>query len=145
MAKIGTGKIVLAVLAFWVLLIFGGSIPMLWNALYGLISPSWALQEGGIGYFLLELGSEGIGAAIAVAAMKAIVDKKCYILRLINIAIGATVIVLITLFIVLMQVYIVKYIITHAITTVILIVLAINDYKEIKENLEIRNLSNHNH
>ena len=58
---------VLAVLAFWVLSLFGGVIPMLINAL----QPQFArYMPGDLGYAILYISATAIGAADAVAVPK---------------------------------------------------------------------------
>lgn len=85
--KISPGKKILAVLAFWGLTIFGGSIVMLWNAL----SPYFAqYRPGDLGYLVLQTVSTAIGAALAVWAADSITDGKCNVLCIVNCSVAAT-------------------------------------------------------
>lgn len=85
--KISFGKKLLAVLTFWVLVIFGGAVVMLWNA----ISPAMAqYRPGDLGYLILQIVGTGIGAVLAVWAADSITNGMCKVLCMVNCTIAAT-------------------------------------------------------
>jgi hypothetical protein len=72
---------VLAVLAFWVLSLFGGVIPMLINAL----QPQFArYMPGDLGYAILYISATAIGCIIAVAAFNGITEHRSPVCGLVN-------------------------------------------------------------
>ncbi len=81
-------KKIVGIILFWVLAMFGGIIPMLWNAL----APYYARYvPGDLGYYLLKLLSTAIGAILAMYALCVITKKKHAILCIVNNVIAATV------------------------------------------------------
>lgn len=72
---------VLAVLAFWLLSLFGGIIPMLINAL----QPQFArYMPGDLGYAILYISATAIGCIIAVAAFNGITEHRAPVCGLVN-------------------------------------------------------------
>lgn len=85
--KASIWKKVFATISFWVLIFFGGSVVMLWNA----ISPSMAqYRPGDLGYTVLQIISTGVGSVLAVLALDSITKSKCQLLCAINCTISAT-------------------------------------------------------
>ena len=85
--KASIWKKVFATISFWVLIFFGGSVVMLWNA----ISPSMAqYRPGDLGYTVLQIISTGVGSVLAVLAFDSITKSKCQLLCAINCTISAT-------------------------------------------------------
>lgn len=92
--KVALWRKICAVLAFWGLVLFGGSLVLLWNAL----SPAYSrYQQGDLGYILLVIAAKPIGVSLAGSACNAIVDGECPILRLVNNLIAVILIAAMTL------------------------------------------------
>ncbi|MGI6027272.1 MAG: hypothetical protein ACOX7G_09935 [Candidatus Scatomorpha sp.] len=84
--RISWWKYIAAILAFWLLSIFGGSVPMLINAL----SPAYLkYYPGDLGYSILYICSTAIGCGLAVAAFNGITDHKAPVCGLVNCLIAA--------------------------------------------------------
>lgn len=92
---VSTGKKILATIVFWACTLFGGIIPMLWNA----ISPHFAqYRQGDFGYYILEVVANAIGAAIGIWVYNSITNEKCQNGLMINCVIAATVIAMLVIF-----------------------------------------------
>lgn len=69
------------IISFWLLSAFGGLIPMLWNAL----SPRFSrYMPGDLGYLILCLCANAIGAMLAICALRSIVQHKAPLCGVIN-------------------------------------------------------------
>lgn len=91
--KISFLKKAFAVIAFWALAFFGGSVVMLWNAL----APAMAqYHPGDLGYIVLQTISTAVGAGLAVWAADSITEGKCSILCMVNCVAAATLFATIT-------------------------------------------------
>lgn len=87
--KLGVGKSIWACVAFWLLTLFGGAIPMIWNTVSGFLTGQ-AMYAGSLGYMLLQIASTAIGAALANAAIKSITDDLADVMCIVNMSIAAT-------------------------------------------------------
>ena len=91
--KVSMARKILAVIVFWLLVFFGGSIVMVWNAL----TPSLAqYRPGDLGYLILQTISTAAGAGLAIWAANTITDGKCQVLYLVNCVIAATILSVLT-------------------------------------------------
>lgn len=121
-----------AVLVFWLLVIFGGGLVMLWNAL----SPSFAqYRPGDLGYLLLQTISTALGAGIAVWAIERITYGQCKILCLVNCVIAATVFSTLTFLNILIVGLSVQSVISMGFAIVLLIGFAYGYIKEIYKSM----------
>lgn len=129
--KIPIWRKVLAVLAFWLLVFFGGSLVMLWNAL----SPSFAqYRPGDLGYLVLQTVATAAGAGIAVWAANEITKGQCKILYLVNCVVAATFMSALTFLNVLTVGASLQNIIGMGIAIIVLIVISYNYGKDITKD-----------
>ena len=130
---ISIGKKVLATVAFWLLVMFGGSLVMLLNAL----SPYFAqYRPGDLGYLVLQTVSTAAGAGIAVWAEESITQGKCKLLYFVNCVIAATLCSSLTLLNLLIGGAGLQSLIAVGIASVLLIVFAYQYGKSIAGSLE---------
>ena len=81
MEKTKAWRYPVAVIVFWCLVLVGGMIPMFLNA----IAPRFmAYREGDLGYLVLQVVSNAIGAGLAIWAIKAIMQKRHSLFCLVN-------------------------------------------------------------
>lgn len=87
-------KYILAVVAFWLLSVFGGIIPMLFNAL----QPRFArYMPGDLGYEILRVVANCIGSLFGILAFDSIVDNNAPVCGIINCVIAAVLLVVLVL------------------------------------------------
>lgn len=87
--KVPVWKYVVGILLFWALFFFGGTIPMLLNALAPMAG---RYEEGSLGYAVLKFFAQPIGVAIAIYALWKITEEVKPMLCLVNCVIGACVV-----------------------------------------------------
>lgn len=130
---ISIGKKVLATISFWLLVIFGGSLVMLWNAL----APYYAqYRPGDLGYLVLQTISTAAGAGIAIWAEESITNRQCKLLYFVNCVIAATFCSYITLMNALVGGASLQGLISVGITGVLLIGFSYQYGKSIAKDLE---------
>lgn len=87
-------KYVLGEIAFWVLVLVGDIVVMIWNTLSASLLGTDAMD---ITYLLVHIGSTAIGAALAICALDAITDGNHKLLCVINCVIAATLFAVLTI------------------------------------------------
>lgn len=132
---VNTGKKVLATIVFWACAFFGGLIPMLWNA----ISPHFAqYRQGDLGYYILEIVANAIGAAIGIWAYNSITEETCENGLMINCVIAATVIAMLIIFSFLLNSYTITGILSLVLETAVYVFRAASIQKSKKSSEETK-------
>ena len=92
--KVEWWRYAFAVVAFWVLSLFGGVIPMLWNEL----APRFSrYMPGDLGYLILQIASNPIGSALAVYAHNYITKDAAPLCGIVNCVTAAVILAAIIL------------------------------------------------
>lgn len=93
--KLSWWRYPISFIAFWLLIVFGEAIPLLWNALSPMMG---RYDEGSLGYFVLQLISPGIGAAIAAWAINSITQERKTIYCMVNCIVAAMIYAIVSAF-----------------------------------------------
>lgn len=118
MEKTKAWRYPVAVIVFWCLVLVGGMIPMFLNA----IAPRFmAYREGDLGYLVLQVVSNAIGAGLAIWAIKAITQNRHSMFCMVNCIVAATAFAILTLFNLLMSASEPKLLISMALSVLVLI------------------------
>lgn len=126
---VSTGKKILATLVFWVFAVFGGIVPMLWNAL----SPHFAqYRQGDLGYIILQIVSNAIGAVIGVYIYNAMTDEKAQTGLMVNCIIGATVMGMLIIVSLLMNIMTASSLVALALEMIVFILCAVEAHNDTK-------------